>query len=61
MTTREAEILGNIISRIQRARIEDEFESCILDLATDTSLLLQEGVKEKLRIDEAFKQLILTR
>lgn len=58
MTKRQEEILQNLIARIRRAQIEDTFEACILDLAVDSSTVL-EGRPAELRTDKETQCLII--
>lgn len=61
MTPREMEIVANLIARLQQARIEGDFSECVMDLAADTSYILQEGSGVPLRTDNAIRKLIVTR
>lgn len=61
MTPREMEIVANMIARLQQAQIEGGFSECIMDLAVDTSYILQEGSRGPLRTDNAVGRLIVTR
>ena len=61
MTSREMEIVANMIARLQQAQIEGGFGECIMDLAVDTSYILQEGSGVPLRTDNAVGRLIVTR
>ena len=61
MTPREMEIVANMIARLQQAQIEGDFSACLMDLAVDTSCILQEGSRVPLRTDNAIGRLIVTR
>lgn len=60
MTPREREIVANMIARLQQAQIEGDFEACLMDLAADTSYILQEGSGVPLRTDNDIERLIVT-
>lgn len=57
---RQQEILKQFIARIQIAQLTpNDFHKCIMDIASDASLVLQNDGSEKLRTDNAFKRLIV--